>query len=209
MKEGYTPTPERALTIHRANRGAGLVWGYTMVEMVVILSIVTAVSSVVLFSFTGLSEGAALNRSARELALAIRQAQNMSLAVTQISVGSPPVAQIPPAVGIRLNTGEPNIYFLFADLPNVDNKYSGESEKIPGTQITFERRVKINRILDESGTSKPLVHIIFAAPEATEIITDSAGSATLGEKVDIELVSPSGTLKRTITVRISGQVNIK
>lgn len=180
-----------------------------MVEMVVILSIVTAISSVVLFSFSGLSEGAALNRSARELALAIRQAQNMSLAVTQIDVGSPPTPQIPPAVGIRLNTAEPNIFFLFADLPSVDNKYTGASEKIPGTQTTFERRVKINRIIDESGASKPLAHIIFVAPEATLVLTDEAGAATLGEKINIELSSPSGNLKKTVTVRVSGQVSIK
>lgn len=180
-----------------------------MVEMVVILAIVTAVSAVVLFSFTGLSEGTALSRSARELALAIRQAQNMSLAVTQINVGSPPTAQIPPAVGIRLNTAEPTIYFLFADLPIVDNRYSGDSEKILGTQITFERRVKINRIVDEAGAPKALAHIIFAAPEASVFITDANGSSTLGEKVDIELTAPSGNLKKTITIRSSGQISIK
>lgn len=183
--------------------------GYTMVEMVVLLAIVTAVSSVVLFSFTGLSEGTALTRSARELALAIRQAQNMSLAVTQLTVGSPPTAQIPPAVGIRLSISEPNTYFLFADLPVGDNRYSGLSEIVPGTQITFERRVKINRIIDESGNAKSLAHIIFAAPEATMLITDANGSSSLGEKIDIELTGPSGTLKRTIMVRISGQVSIK
>lgn len=180
-----------------------------MVEMVVMLAIITAISSVVLFSFTGLNEGAALNRSVRELALAIRQAQNMSLAVTQLEVGSPPTKQIPPAVGLHLSLAEPDRYFLFADLPPADNKYSGPAERIPGSSAVFERRVKISKIAAEGGSAKSLVHIIFSAPEANLALTDDLGASTLGEKVDIELVTPSGDLKRTLSVRISGQISIK
>ena len=180
-----------------------------MVEMVVMLSIVTAISSVVLFSFTGLNEGAALNRSVRELTLAIRQAQNMSLAVTQLEVGSPPTPQIPSAVGVYISTNMADRFFLFADLPTVDFKYSGSSEKIPGTEKVMERRVIINRIIDESGNSRPTVHILFTAPEANLTLTNDAGASISSDKIDIELITPSGNLKRIITVRVSGQISIK
>jgi len=183
--------------------------GYTMVEMVVILAIITGISGIVLFSFTGLNEGASLNRSIRELALAIRRAQNMSLAVTQLEVGSPPTSQIPPAVGVRLSTQDPERYFLFADLAPVDNRYTGVGEKIGNTETLFERRVKINRIRGDGGSPHTTVHILFTAPEANITFSDDAGAVIPGEKIEIELISPSGDLVRTITVRLSGQISVK
>ena len=180
-----------------------------MVEMVVILAIITAVSAVVLFSFTGLNEGTSLNRSVRELALAARQAQNMSLAVTQLEIGSPPAPQIPPAVGIRLSTEDPERYFLFADLAPVDNRYTGIEEKIENTEKTLERRIKINRITDDDDDDYSAVHIIFVAPEATVVISDEDGEIISGEKIDIELISPSGNLIKTLTVWLSGQISVK
>lgn len=180
-----------------------------MVEMVVILSIITGISSIVLFSFTGLNEGASLNRSVRELALAIRQAQNMSLAVTQIEVGSPPVPQIPSAVGVRLSTADPERYFLFADLDPLDYRYTGDSEKIQNTENIFDRKVRIKKLADDNGTNYPAAHILFTAPEANLVISDGNGAVIPGEKIEIELASPSGNLTKTITVRLSGQISIK
>lgn len=180
-----------------------------MVEMVVILSIITAVSGVALFGFTGLNEGTSLNRSVRELALAARQAQNMSLAVTQLEIGSPSTPQIPPAVGIRLSTGDPERYFLFADLTPADNRYTGIEEKIENTEKTFERRIKIRRIIDGNNSFYSVIHIIFVAPEATVVISDENGAIISGEKINIELISPSSNLIKTLTVWLSGQISIK
>ncbi len=183
--------------------------GYTMVEMVVILAIVTSISSVVLFSFTGLNEGAAMNRSVRELALAIRQAQNMSLAVTRLEVGSPPTPQIPYGVGIRLSLADAERYFLFADLNPVDYRYTGAEEKIANTEQIFDRRVKISRLVDDNGDTYSAIHIVFLAPEAAVVVSNDAGAAISAETIDIELVSPSGNLTKTITVRSTGQISLR
>lgn len=182
--------------------------GFTMVEVVVMLSIITAISGIVLASFTGLNEGAILTRSSRELALAIRRAQNMSLAVTQLEVGSPPTPQIPPAVGLFLSLADQSRYFLFADLAPADFKYAGESEKIGNTEGVFERGVRINRMVGSSGPYTSL-HILFSAPEAILRLTDAAGVEIPDDAVDVELTTPSGQLKRTLTIRVSGQISIK
>lgn len=181
--------------------------GFTMIETVVVLAIVTAISAQVLFNFGGLNEGAALNRSRRELALAIRRAQNTSLAVSQISVGNPPVALIPLAAGVRLSSQDPSRYFLFADLTPRDEKYTGTEEKVANTERVFERNVRINRLLDESRIAYPTIHILFAAPEAYLTFTDANGAAITTNLVEIELVAPSGQAKR-ITVRANGQINM-
>lgn len=186
-----------------------LPWGFTMVEVVVMLAIITALSTVVLASFGGLNESTALNRGARELALSIRRAQNMSLAVTAIEIGSPATFQIPPAVGVKISTVSPTNYFIFADLAPVDNKFTDSSEKISGTNVTFERNVKVQRILGEGGILLSTVHVLFVPPEATLFFTDADGSSISGDKIDIELISPNGLIKKTVTVRTSGQIGIK
>ncbi len=177
--------------------------GFTMVEVVVMLAMITTISAVVLISFTGLREGGAVNRASRELALGIRQAQNMSLAVTLIETSEGP--KIPPAVGIKLERTNPFIYFLFADLLP-DNKYTSQDAKI-GQDENFPQGVRINYLRDASGASYSLVYIIFAAPEASVTIADANG-ASLGDKIEIELSSPSGQ-KKIITARTSGQVSIR
>lgn len=177
--------------------------GFTMIEVVVMLAIITMISTVVLISFTGLREGGAVNRAARELALGIRRAQNMSLAVTLVETSAG--LKTPPAVGVKLERANPSIYFLFADLLP-DNKFTPEDAKI-GQDENFPPGIRINSLLGPSGTSHSLIYIMFAAPEATVTIADANG-ASIGEKVEVEL-GPSSGQKRTVTTRTSGQVSIK
>lgn len=179
-----------------------------MVEVVVMVGIITAISGMVLFSFTGLNEGGALNRSASELALNLRKAQNYSLAVSQLAVGSPPVAVLPPAVGLELTLNRSS-YLLFADLdtPAVrDFKYSGVNEKIGGDEV-FLKNVKVSS-LDTPAGQQAKINIFFTAPEAFMVITQGDG-INVGNKVDIKLESPTTGQTKTITVRTSGQITIK
>lgn len=198
--------------------------GFTMAEMVIILSIMTVISAIVLFSFTGLSERGSINRSARELALALRSAQGMSLAVTQVGVGSPtPVNKIPPAVGIKFVRGTNN-YQIFADLnpagSSRDRKYTDSSENIGDPKI-MEKSVRINALnyRDPLGLARSAgsAHIIFTAPEATIEITDGNGAPLgNGEELEVEL-SPSAAASceeainpcKRIMIKTSGQINIK
>lgn len=179
-------------------------FGFTAAEIVVMLTIITAISAQVLFSFTGLNEGASLHRSAQELGLAIRRAQNLSLAVRGVRPGDPPGALVvPDAVGIRLVPGSAE-YIIFADHNPRDNIYSGASEII-GKPATFIRHVTIRTL---TPTSQGGAHIILAAPEAAMTFWNNDASASLGDKLTIELRAPSGQTA-TVEVRTSGQVSIR
>ncbi len=182
--------------------------GFTLFEAVVMLAIVAAISVQVLASFTGLNQGAALQRSAQELALAVRQAQNTALAITQVEAGTPPTLLIPPAVGVRLSSvsAESSGFFLFADRDDIaaprDAKYSGSEERIEGER-SFLRGVRLRSLNSITGRA----HIIFASPEAAVFLSDENG-ADLGETLTIVLEAASGQTK-AITVRTSGQVSIQ
>lgn len=189
-----------------------------MVEIVVILAIITAISAVVLFSFSGLNEGAALNRSVREIALAMRRAQNMSLAVTSISTPTGP--RVPKAVGIRISLNEPQRYFIFADFgPGAsgapDGRWrAGDDVKI-GSDVIFPRGIKVTGLECRDSSPPPvytdcprIIHILFTAPEAVLAITGENGN-DLGDIINIRFGRPSGADTKTVTVRTSGQISIR
>lgn len=185
-------------------------YGFTLVEIVVILGIVTAISALVLFGFGGFNEGVSLHRATRKLALDIRRAQNMAIATAQVSVGDPnPALRIPPAVGVRLDRGEPLLYFLFVDLRPLDFRYGGGGEKISNSNTAFDRGVRIRRLINTDETEYAAVHIIFTSPESDIHITDNNGNTIPGDLISVELASASGTTKKTVTIRTSGQISIK
>lgn len=186
--------------------------GFTMVEMVVILGIITLLSAAVLFSFSGLNEGGALNRAIRELALDLREAQNLSLSVRQIQIGSPAVSQIPDAVGIRFVRNSIS-YFKFSDLAPRDQTYTGASEKVVDSTRSFERNIKINDLTVFSGAcpagcSSEIVNVIFFSPEAAVTITNDYGTI-IGDRLDIKISAPNVGQTKTLTLRSSGQITIK
>ena len=179
--------------------------GFTLIEAVVMLGVITAISSVVLVSFAGLSEGGALNRSARDLALSLRQAQNMALAVTQVSTSLGP--KIPPATGIKLIQNSTS-YFTFADL-NLDNKYTGENEDAKiGAHQNFVRGIKVKSLTDGAGNARSIAYVTFAAPEAAVALSDVNGTK-IGNQLTIELTSGSGNTTKKIIIGTSGQISIK
>lgn len=186
--------------------------GFTLVEIVVAIAMMTIVSGIVLINFSGFNTATSLTRSSRELALAIRRAQNLALAVRAFSVGDPPSFQIPPAVGIRLTRNQ-NTYTTFGDLahPTRDFIYTNETERI-GPDGSFPGNIIVKSLKGHSAgfiTDYVTVHIIFASPEADVAFTDAGGSSSsIGDQLDIELAASDGQTK-TITVRTSGQISIR
>lgn len=188
--------------------------GFTIIEVAVMLAIITAISAIVLISFTGLHESAAINRGARELALGIRRAQNMSFAIAQVDTQAGPV--IPPAIGVRVAVDSP-IYFLFADIVQ-DNRYSDAVEnnradaKISNSESAFEGRITVESLTAYDALmvprSVPVAHVMFLAPEATVLLTDASGNS-VGDVLEIGLVSSSGATHARVVVRTSGQVSIQ
>lgn len=178
------------------------------------MTIITMVSATVLVSFTGLHEGAAISRSARELALALRRVQNASLAVTQIDTLAGP--RIPPAVGLRL-AEDAETYFSFADF-NRDNRYGGEradderDARLTAGDTLFEGSVRIQSVAYYDAFNArqeiPVLYVVFAAPEAAVTLAGEDG-VPLGDLAEIVLVTRSGRLTKKISVRTSGQISIR
>lgn len=180
--------------------------GFTVIETIVVVSIITVISTLVLISFTGLNQGGAINRSARDFALAIRSAQNMALSVAQVCVGGPPcIYQTPAAIGIQITAGQSS-YTTFADLSPLNNKYDSASGEKIKTEI-LQSGVVIQSMTDQNNTPVSPAHIIFTAPEAAVTLTDGNGNS-IGNLLNINLVPSTGKPTRVLTIRTSGQISI-
>ena len=176
--------------------------GFTILEMIVSIAIITLISAQVLVSFSGLNEASTLNRAAQELAFNIRRAQNMSLAVAPVNIGG--TLMIPQAVGIRISSQiSANSYFFFAD-QDKNGTYDDPVEQIEPI-IILPGSIRIASVTGEI-PGNPGVHIIFYTPEATLAVTDFIG-ARIPNFIDITLQGTSGAIK-IVRIRMSGQVSV-
>ena len=192
---------------YRKTRGSTA--GFSALEFIVSLSIIMLISAQILISFSSLGQNAALNEAAQELVGQIRKAQYTSLAVTyaNVPIGGVPSYVFPPAVGIKFDMATPNQAILFADRNESgytqNYKYNDTGERI--STYTLPANVKINTI---NGNTNGVFHILFTTPEATVYLTDGVGALlTPQSRLDIELIGAKGA-KKTITVQITGQVNV-
>lgn len=185
--------------------------GFTVTEIVVAAAIISFLSAAILVSFTGIRSSATLNRSLRELAIAIRQTQSTALGVTVTST------QVPPVSGLKLSTAtaaDAKKYIVFSDLNDINGdtvpdgnlKYDRPPDVLVEEGV-FEPNIRIKSLMVDTMKKVDTVHILFSSPEAAVSLTDDAGMP-VGELLQIELEAPSGDTKK-ITVRISGQISIR
>lgn len=176
--------------------------GFTLVEMIVALSIVAILAVITASSFSAYRGRALLNRAARKLALDLRGAQNMALAVASSETGT-----TYGVVGVYFSTIDSDYYFLFAD--NGDGKYDAADDSKIGSNIKFPRGVYVSKITDENGAfDGSEAAITFAAPEAKASFWCSP-TTPCPDPLVIVLNEPTTNDERKIYIYTSGQISIK
>jgi len=162
--------------------------GFTLVELLVIIFIISLFSVMVLFNHRNLQESLALERASFQVAQDIRRVEEMAIAAQKFN-GSYPSG----GFGIQF-TSDSQTYIIFADLDE-DQTYDGGSELVETK--TLEAPIKVSNLLPSS----PLT-IIFKAPDPEVILPGGVSEVT------IEVVSPNSQSK-TIFLNKSGTVEIK
>lgn len=167
--------------------------GFTMVEMIVVIGIVTIIASIGIVSFRSGGRATDLTREAQTLALNLRRAQNMALAGTLYQGATPG------GYGIHLDAASPNSYVLFADLDN--NKLFGAGEAVE--TVTFARNVVITGLAPAAS-----LNIVYSPPEPTTTVYDDTG-ANLGNTASAILGYSGAALSKTVNINISGQISVQ
>lgn len=203
--------------------------GFTLVEMLAVLSIFAVLSSVTILNYNKFRSETILTNMAYEVALSIREAQiyGVSARGSRAEGSTTPSFSVPYGVYLSENSGQ---YYVFADTgdgngnDDGDGKFSGSGCGIGQTggdtcviPYTLQRDVKITDISTPAGNNQNnncatkngannTVSILFKRPNPEPVIVQKLGSQN-PSSVQITVTAPTGE-KRFVLVYNNGQVAV-
>jgi len=197
--------------------------GFTLIELMVSVTISVLIMMVVLFSYRTFSDNLALSAAEQEISISIRQVQVYGLSVRQSSAGS---GNFTTGFGIYASANDPTNYYLFSDANN-DNKCDDGKSCFSAAELmekdALQNGVKIapNGICGEAfggGVVCPpsggavSIEVTFVRPNPNAVIrfTDKNGAFLGGayQSGQIQLISPLGKTA-TVTIGNTGQISVK
>jgi len=185
--------------------------GMSYVELVVVLSIFSVLSSVVIFNYGDFQAKVDIKNLASDIALKIVEAQKSSLSgllPTQI----PTVSPWKPSYGVYFDLTDNKNFIYFTDLNNNnffnDSNCNGECLNY----ITITKNNYISKIEKFTGSSPSLVTdplaITFKRPDSSAVFSDLSGTSLKGfDYMQITITSPKG-VTAIIKVYPSGRVQV-
>ena len=178
--------------------------GFTLVELLVVMTILVMISSLILMRHNAFRAHLLLRSLAYEVALAIRQAQVYGLGIKEFQGISDPIAAFEIGYGVHFDESIPNSFLLFADI-NDDRIYTATNDSIV-------QRFKLsngNSIVDvcagsgvNVGCGITQLDVVYERPEPEAFITGGSGTAT------IRLRSLFGE-ERVVSATITGQILVQ
>lgn len=202
--------------------------GMTLVELLVVISIFTVISSIVMFDYTGFRSTTSTQNLTNDIALSIRKVQSSAIGVRAVN------SLFSYGYGIHFTTntnitnkisGSDKSFVLFADVLN-NRKYdydtsgkcgsptsSDECEEI----ITIKGVERISAIyVNDTITSGGILDIVFKRPDPDakfcyrKTISDSCEKNISSVGVEItNSQDPKSIITRKITVWNTGQISVK
>ena len=185
--------------------------GVTIIEILVVLAIFAIVSGVVFFNFKGLNDVVYLERLTHDIASQIEEAKRAA-----ISGENPFLFTGKPSYGVHFDRSvSPNTITYFADQDN--DSFFDDPGELLGTSLSPQTGYGINKICVNNTTSlcslsnRNNLTVVFTRPFPDAVLSaeDSLGAIDKTiSNAQIEVISPDN-LRRTITVRVTGQVSVR
>ncbi len=200
--------------------------GFTLIELIVSIGIISLITGVVLYKQKGFSDQLSVLNTASDIELVIREAQSYSIAVREFAASSD---EFTVAYGISANlrnNGSSNTSYLsFVDRGALNNYYDTPTACTPGPtseclqrnnlsgQNTISDICVIRKNNQSCGNSIARLDISFQRPSPNAILTffNAGGNPTpqpqaIGAR--IELTSPAGITKN-VYIYTSGQIAVQ
>lgn len=189
--------------------------GFTVLELLVVMAMMSAITTILVSSFPRFGEVLAIDREAQLMALAVRDIEQRTVSTLE----SPIVAgQYQTTFGVHFKQTDNKRYWLFSDAVVQDNFLTaGEEIEI----VPIERGARIRRIckLDTAGTAcvtdlgelsitykrpNPIIEMRGATITVPGVILDLGVGSYM-----IEIESKDSTLARQVIMWTTGAVGIK
>jgi prepilin-type N-terminal cleavage/methylation domain-containing protein len=187
--------------------------GFTLVEMLVSISIFMILTAVVLFNHGAFNSSMVVTNLSYEVALAIRQAQTYGLAVKQ-EVGD--VSSFENAYGVFFDVNDAKSFYIFADKdgdqwfdPSLDS-CDGTDECVEKIEIRGDVSIESLKSFGSDNEDNDLA-IIFKRPNPVAIIWDENERFPGNSKAAAEIVlySQKADKRKVVRVESSGQISVK
>lgn len=166
--------------------------GFTIIELLVAISIFIVVTSLVVANFRRGTRSDELRIAAFGLASTLRRAQTMAMTGALIN-GAMPLG----GYGVHMTKDEPTRYIIFADS---DDKMYGVGEELEGGIISLPHNIVIDQLVPAP------VSVVFTPPKPTIYING-------GTNFNLVIITLkdliSGQAKKVIVNRISGQISVE
>jgi len=174
--------------------------GFTLVELLVVISIISLLSVVVFANYRVGEKQFALQRLAHKLAQDIRRAQAMTMGAVECPSGTNCAGQIPPGYGIYLKQGD-TFYKLYADTNPSDGNEQYNAGDVVIEEIYFEKGVYIH-------SANPASFSINFKPPDPTIKIRGGGQDKIESTITIALQSDTSKTK-TIKVNKVGLIEVE
>lgn len=182
--------------------------GFTLIELMVCISIITIVSSVILVRNNSFNGAVLLRNQSYELAFAIRQAQLLAVSGTDQTLGDSR------QYGVFFDKNKPQEYLIFRDVNN-DGRYISANDEQIGPTGRLDSRFEIRGITNKDGFSRTpsTFSVTFIRPNFDSKFKSSTGGYLTDGAVYIDVAQVGKVGKGTGTVRrvevtTTGQVGV-
>lgn len=198
-KYGVTPTPKFFGVSSRSERG------FTIIELLITISIVVVISSVILINYPKFSNTIKLNNLAYDIALSIREAQTYGINVRGFESNFD--------VGYGIHFKSDNSWILFAD-KNRNSKYDVgdgivETFNLQGGFTLSEVYARTtDNFFDVLEIDITHLDITFDRPNPDANFTTSNTLKTY-QDAQITVMAPDGVSTRSILINTTGFISIQ
>ena len=183
--------------------------GFTLIEMLVVTSIMILISGLLLASNSRFGGTVQLESLAYDIGLSIRQAQVYGISVRQFSPGV-----YTAGYGMHFEMSSPTSYVLFGDAVSANGLYD-TGELVTSTLISSGYSIKqlcVTKTGNPEDCTVTKVDLLFKRPEPHAFISANSLSCTLlagpcQESARIVVQSPRNDTM-SIIVAVSGQISV-
>jgi len=181
--------------------------GMSYVELIVVLSIFAAISSVVMFKYGDFQSQVDIKNLASDIALQIVQAQKSSINGSLPPAGYSFGLSWKPAYGVYFDPSKPGQFIYFVDLNDLGGYGAGEALNT----VNITKNNSLYRIDSYFGSiATPITNplsITFKRPDSGAIFISNGVPLTGLDYAQITVISPS-SVKAYIKIYPSGRVQI-
>lgn len=190
--------------------------GFTVLELVVTISIFVIVTTITLANYPGYNDRLELELRAQDVALLTRQAQLFALGVRAATFGGPQVFK---GFGVHYTTATPTSIIFFGDQDGGKDYDTGDGCGQASTECLEVYTLPANIVIDRlCGYTSPgggipcefqpsALDIVFTRPNPDAVFTATpANDYALAE---IELRSARSGVKKKVVVYTTGQISVQ